>query len=409
MENIYDIRLKEKLMFVLPSSEQNAVAYPITPKMVAIAVNLYYEDLVERYMQYLNNVPEEIDIYIISSKLNVFEKAENLKKRSMYLIEKKNRGRDISALLVAFREIALQYEYICFLHDKKPNYDFMEREVVSWDWSLWENMVSTKVYICSVLKIFQEKTDIGLMVPPEPIGEFYKAWFDTAWGPNYKNTVCLAEELRLNCVIEEEKTPLALGTMFWARKDGLKKLFERQWRYEDFPEEPLSKNGTINHAIERIFGFVAQDAGYKTATIMTAEYAAWNLLFAQDGMKKMYKLITEKMHLHSLHQISMLSEQEHILRGFCEKNDEVYLYGAGVYGVELLHQMEQWGLMPTGFVVSNGKRTKLEVEGYPVKELFEIKKDDKTGVVLAVHYMHQAEMQRILHEEGFANYVNGYM
>jgi len=409
MQNIYDTRLNENLLFVLPQSEHIPVACFVAPKTVAIAVNLYYEDLVERYMEYINRVPEEIDVYIISSKSEVLKKVEALKKRPLCFLEKKNRGRDVSALLVAFREVALQYEYICFLHDKKPNYDFMEAEKVSWDWSLWENTISSKEYIYSVLQMFRERQDIGIMVPPEPIGDFYKAWFDTAWGPNYENTVRLAEELQLQCVMEEEKTPLALGTVFWARKDALKKMFERQWTYGDFPEEPLAKNGTISHAIERIFGFVAQDAGYKTATIMTAEYASWNLLFAQDGMKKMFKLISEQMNLHSLHQISMLSEQERILREFCEKNKDIYLYGAGVYGVELLHHMTRWGLNPTGFVVSNGKRTKTEVEGYPVKELSELNKDAKTGIVVAVHYMHQAEMQKILQEEGFTNYVNGYM
>lgn len=409
MQNIYDTRLNENLLFILPQPEQIPVACSIAPKTVAIAVNLYYEDLVERYMEYLNRVPEEIDVYIISSKTEVFEKVKNLKNRQMHFVEKENRGRDVSALLVAFREIALQYEYICFLHDKKPNYDFLEKEKVSWDRNLWENTISSKAYIHSVLQMFRDRQDIGIMVPPEPIGDFYKAWFDTAWGPNFENTMRLAEELQLQCVMEEEKTPLALGTVFWARKDALIKLFEKQWKYEDFPAEPLAKNGTISHAIERIFGFVAQDAGYKTATIMTAEYAAWNLLFAQDGMKKMYKLMSEQMNLHSLHQISMLSEQERVLREFCEKNEDVYLYGAGVYGVELLGHMAKWGLKPTGFVVSDGKRIKLEVEGYPVKELSEIEKNDKTGIIIAVHYMHQEEMQKILENKGFTNFVNGYM
>lgn len=39
-------------------------------------------------------------------------------------------------------------------------------------------------------------------------------------------------------------------------------------------DEPLPYDGTISHAIERIVGFVALDAGYKVGTIMNCQYAA---------------------------------------------------------------------------------------------------------------------------------------
>lgn len=409
MENIYDTRLKEELLFILPLDVCKNPSIKIEPGKIAVAVNLFYLDTIEKYMGYINQIPEEIDVYVFSSKSSVLEKVEGLKGRDVILLEKENRGRDVSALLVAFRKIALKYEYICFLHDKKPNYEYKAKDVEIWDKSLWGNMIGSAQYIYSVLELLQKNLEIGLLLPPEMLGEYHVTWFFDGWAENYENTVTLAKELRLNCDISREKSALAFGTAFWAKTACLRKLFQKEWKYDDFVEEPMPLQGTISHAIERIFGFVAQDAGYKTATIMTAEYAAWNLLFAQDGMKKMYKLMSEQMNLHSLHQISMLSEQERVLREFCEKNEDVYLYGAGVYGVELLGHMAKWGLKPTGFVVSDGKRIKLEVEGYPVKELSEIEKNDKTGIIIAVHYMHQEEMQKILENKGFTNFVNGYM
>ena len=46
----------------------------------------------------------------------------------------------------------------------------------------------------------------------------------------------------------------------------MKKLYDRQWKFEDFPEEPVKKtDGTIMHAIERLYSFAVQDAGYYPA------------------------------------------------------------------------------------------------------------------------------------------------
>jgi hypothetical protein len=56
------------------------------------------------------------------------------------VILKQNRGRDVSSLLVACKEYVFKYEYLCFIHDKK---------------STW----------------LDEGVDLGLLVPPEPIGK----------------------------------------------------------------------------------------------------------------------------------------------------------------------------------------------------------------------------------------------
>ena len=65
-----------------------------------------------------------------------------------------------------------------------------------------------------------------------------------------------------------------LGTMFWFRPAALKPLYAKDWNYEDFPPEPNKIDGTLLHAIERIYPFVAQEAGYYPAIGMTDKFAA---------------------------------------------------------------------------------------------------------------------------------------
>jgi lipopolysaccharide biosynthesis protein len=55
-----------------------------------------------------------------------------------------------------------------------------------------------------------------------------------------------------------------VGTMFWARTAALKPLIDLNLKWEDYPEEPVAIDGTILHAMERIFGILPGLAGYRT-------------------------------------------------------------------------------------------------------------------------------------------------
>ena len=56
------------------------------------------------------------------------------------------------------------------------------------------------------------------------------------------------------------------GTMFWARPEALKLLFDLGLDGNDYPDEPVPLDGTILHAIERLLPFVARQAGYRLLT-----------------------------------------------------------------------------------------------------------------------------------------------
>lgn len=411
LENIYDIRRNECLMYILPTdSILNAEQKPISEKIV-MAINLYYFDTVDFYLSYIDNMPNEIYVYVISSVPEIWDKIEEYKisRKNVFLLKKENRGRDISALLVAFREIALKYEYICFLHDKKAHHAYLEEEVNHWIINLWGNTVGSYAYIQNVLSVFRNNEELGVLAPPEPMGENIESWYGDVWAEDFNNTVKLAVELNLNCNLCKNKQPITIGTVFWARTCALKKLLEREWKYTDFPKEPLPDDGTISHAIERIFAYVAQDAGYKTGTIMSDSYAAWSLLFAQDGMRRMSRLLKEELGVHELYQMDeeFIEEYEKRMKAFFSKNKEVYIYGAGVFGKEMLIRAKRMRLIPTGFVVSDGRRNCKYVNEVPVYELHEVIDRDGVGIIVSLNYGLQEKICKDLQEKGFDNFIRG--
>lgn len=409
MKNIYDVRREEELLYILPTDNAFFLSDQDIFEKCVVVVNLYYLDTVAKYMDYLNIIPQYIDIYIYSSDTKVLKCAEDLCKRNNVIYQlKPNRGRDVSALLVAFGRKAFQYDYICFLHDKKENMDYQEDDVKIWIDNLWGNTIRSEQYIHNVLNVFRMNKEIGVLAPPEAIGDHLTYWCDNVWGYDYDICKQLEQDLGLHTDISDQKDVFTLGTVFWARTNAIKKIMEKSWNYEDFPQEPMPIDGTISHAIERMWGYVAQDAGYKTGTIMSEKYAAWLLLYVQEDMKTLFRLVREREHVYDLQQIRNMEQRAKRIEDFCNHHKNIYIYGAGVYGKSLYQFMKERDCEIEGFVVGKGRRCEGMVERKKVCEIQEIDVNDENGIIIGVNYELRQEIETDLKEKGFTEFIYGY-
>ena len=198
---------------------------------------------------------------------------------TVILIE--NRGRDVSALMVGAAQYIRDYDYVCFVHDKKVSqldtgikgYSFSER--------CFQNLLGTKELVINILALFESEPYLGMLCPPPPNHAEYYPLLGDEWGLNFAATQRLANELKLSCPISSDHEPVApLGTMFWFRPKALRQLLEHGWKYTDFPEEPIHTDGTLLHAMERIYPFVVQNSGYYCGWVLNDDYARteWNNL-----------------------------------------------------------------------------------------------------------------------------------
>ncbi|MCD7724851.1 MAG: rhamnan synthesis F family protein [Clostridiales bacterium] len=406
MKNIYDIREEENLLFII--DEDRTCEQAITGNAVVI-VNLYYPDTVDRYVSYIDHIPVEIPVYVYSSRQEVLDMVRLKCGREKVTYHwKANRGRDISALLVTASEVVSGYEYVCFVHDKMAKDEYLKADIDYWVKNMWDNMLASGAYMKQVLHTFYQNPDLGLLVPPEPYGEYLEWWYDATWAKDFEITRQLADKLHLKADIDLDKPVFTLGTIFWARTEALRKLFEQQWKYEDFQDEPLPRDGTLSHAIERILGFVAQDAGYRTGTVMTSRYASRLLIDAQDFMRNMFYHLKRTFPIYNMHQARNWKQKEAELREFVSCYPRIYLYGAGEYGKRMLEYLSTVQMEVEGFLVSAGKRTEEYVEGVRVWELQELVPQNEEGIIIAANYDLQKELEESLRKNGFQNYMFGY-
>lgn len=402
MYNVYDIRKDRNLYFVL--SDRAVDESALVNKTTAVMMFLYYEESLQFYLSYIDEIPAFIDIYFVSSNEKLYLKVKEFVENKIVFVKSKNRGRDVSALLVACKDIALNYEYICFIHDKKRKDYLPEKDFNLWIENLWGNLLGSKNYILNILNVLDTNKELGLLTPPEPIGDRLSTWYDkdNAWGENGRITRQLAENLDLKCDIDLMKPPITFGTAFWAKSDALKKLLEKNWTYEDFDEEPLKDDGTISHAIERVLGYVAQDAGYNTGTVMNASYAEKLICITQEFLSETYHILKTTYGISPLKNLIKKKEE---LCSFCKENTHVYLYGAGKNGKRCLQLLRIEGYEPEGYIVSEKRECNLVEENLPVKTIDEIDCIDRIGIIITVGMKFQKEVEGTLKLRGIKNYV----
>ena len=276
-----DIVKNLNLAYILPTNQYNKELLEEQTKKnkIVLVMHLYFEDLLEESYRYVSSMPESADIYLTTDteeKKAAIEKVfAKLPCNKLEVRVIKNRGRDVSSLLVGVKDVIMQYDIACFAHDKKTAQVKPGTIGASFAYKCFQNTLANKMYVANVINTFVNNPRLGILSPPEPNHSTFFTTIGFEWGPNFDVTRKLAKDLGLHVPMNIMAPPVApLGTMFWFRPAALKPLYAKDWNYEDFPPEPNKIDGTLLHAIERIYPFVAQEAGYYPAIGMTDKFAA---------------------------------------------------------------------------------------------------------------------------------------
>ncbi len=251
--------------------DKDKSAFETDMSSVAFIYFVFYEDLIEQTLTNLKKLPLNANLFFLSAEdklLNAYSDAVgrlgfiNVKTKLI-----KARGRDVSALLVGARELFNQFEFICFLHDKKTSQaGFLTG--TEYAYHNFTCTIASESYVKNVLQVFSENPEVGILEPPSfGIGN--------EMGRNLKGVKSLRNIYRVNCPLDD--SPVApFGTMFWLRSSAFLPVIERvNLTYRDFPSEPIETDGTILHAFERFYPTMAQDSGFLTGWIAPKEYYAY--------------------------------------------------------------------------------------------------------------------------------------
>lgn len=233
-------------------------------KRVAVHVHIFYMDMLPMIIRYLSNIPCNFDLFI-SIPAGVEYEEERLKRQAssigninrIVIKQSPNIGRDIAPLICLFGAELLQYDYIAHFHTKKSLHTPSHS---AWAEFIYEHLLGSSLNVSRILRMLDD--DTGLVIPPDYL---MMPEQPSGWGSNLEIAQSLLDKNNISVDLAKEFPVIEFpqGSMFWARSSFLKPMLTLSLRFEDFPKEPIGIDGTIAHAIERLFCIWGKDLNLK--------------------------------------------------------------------------------------------------------------------------------------------------
>ncbi len=224
---------------------------------VAVVVHLYYVDLLEEIYTELGNIIEPFDLFVTTpfegatpNIINMF--SSRAQAVTVFMIE--NRGRDIGPFILLYRTGILDpYTAVLKLHTKRSKYssngDFWRREI-------YRGVLGGSKLTRSITELL-EQPNVGMV----GIERYYLS-HEKYWGADKENVTQLLLEMGVIKQDEEPQLGFFAGSMFWFKPQALTPLKIISNEHLVFEPENGMQDGTLAHAVERIFCQVARHQGF---------------------------------------------------------------------------------------------------------------------------------------------------
>lgn len=225
----------------------------------AAIIHCYYPELLPILLEYLKSLPSATHIYIST---DTEEKYTAIQRQTAPMGFSQteiriypNKGWDIAPFLAGFADIIPHYDLICKVHVKASPH-MSKNNSAYWRIMLYRSLLGSNNHVRKILKLFENNPDLGMIVSPS------LPYYQVDMGTNRKWLIFLLQKMGITIPLNEA-IDFPVGSMFWARSTALQPLLNLQLDFEDFEDtNPLQRNGTLAHAIERSFLFSCCKAGY---------------------------------------------------------------------------------------------------------------------------------------------------
>ena len=231
--------------------------------LVLIQVHIYYTQLLQEILNKTNNIPIPFDLYITTNnkekKIYIENYLKNQSKSNKYeILITQNKGRDVIPCLIQLKDIYMKYKYFCHIHTKK--HGPTKKLGKYWQNYLYENLLGNKNIVTQILSDFENHNKLGFIFP-EPVFFYIKnSYLHNYQDYHYINKIFSIlfpnRNIRAGNILA-----FPVGNMFWARTKAVYQIFNEKI-IRQAPEENGAEDGTIIHAIERIWLYLVKLNGF---------------------------------------------------------------------------------------------------------------------------------------------------
>jgi lipopolysaccharide biosynthesis protein len=230
---------------------------PIADARPCAVIHVWYPELLDELVAALRTSGIDWRIVITTSR----EREQAVRERMAQLgldaeIDVfENRGRDILPFLhVANRLLDEGVTTVLKLHGKRSTH---RQDGETWRRELLDKLLAPE-RACRIAAAFRDDATLGLVH-----AEGHLQPLDYYWGANQANVDYLTRRLGIAAPQVEHDSFIA-GSMFWLRPAALRLLLDAHLEVTEFEAEAGQLDGTLAHAVERVFSLAASGGGFGT-------------------------------------------------------------------------------------------------------------------------------------------------
>jgi lipopolysaccharide biosynthesis protein len=245
----------------VPDAWRTRIDVPIaSPSRVAVAMHVHFPELADEVLDSLRAIPVPFDLIVTNSSGTTLtidpDRVPNA--CTVVVLDVENRGRDILPLISLVNAGFLDaYHLILKVHTKRSDWRRDHAELpgtgAAWRDRLLGDLLGDAANVRAIIGAFATSPDLGLVTGD---GSLLHAEF---WGDNQSVAANLLRRLELE--LQPDELAFAAGSMYWTRGFVLQGLRALNLTPTDFEEEAGQVNATTAHAVERIIGIIAHEAG----------------------------------------------------------------------------------------------------------------------------------------------------
>jgi rhamnosyltransferase len=247
-----------------------------TKLKVALLVHSYYPDSVPDLLKYASNMPEDADIYFTTGSDRGAQEIQkqfdelDIKcgKFEVHVIG--NKSSDAGVLLLDLIHLLDKYDLFCYAHDQNSSYMSLKSFDQDYNSMLFECNLASKEYVHNIISEFEANKHLGLTFPPlaHYANRFPFLCGKYSWNKQHNSTRLLLRSLDVKNNLPGEFIPLfaPVGSVFWARTNAVRNIFDNSWKYKSLP------SSRILRAIDYIWAYLAAEAGYYSMLTLSENY-----------------------------------------------------------------------------------------------------------------------------------------
>ena len=227
---------------------------------IVIIIHLYYPDTADEILQYIEN--KEMVDYFVTMPNHIDPEVIHKFCRSKcntYITLMQNKGRDILPFITILNKVsALGYELLLKIHSKKSLHI---KGGESLRLTLLNELLG-RISSVDITKYFENDPKLGFITPKNSILSLSNPDY---LENNQKHLLGLLN--KIGCGSLPLSFDFIAGSMFWARVHALQPILQLDLNETDFEEELGQLDGTMAHAVERLFLILSKQSGYTFATL----------------------------------------------------------------------------------------------------------------------------------------------